>query len=199
MSTRSSLPQIPLVLGSTSPYRKELLERLGLSFSCKSPLFDEETAKLGSRTPDQLCTYLAEQKATSLASPHVCVIGGDQLLEFRGEVFGKPHLKEKAEEQLFKLQGQTHRLLSAVSIFHPQGRVHFLNVCEMTMRPLSKDKIRDYVAKDKPLDCAGSYKIEKHGVSLFTSIKTEDFTAIQGLPLLRTGQELQNFGYEIPG
>ena len=154
---------------------------------------------MGSRTPDQLCVYLAEQKAASLAGPHLCVIGGDQLLEFGGKVFGKPHSLEKAEEQLFKLQGQTHRLLTAVSIFHPKGQAHFLNVCEMTMRALSKEQIRDYVSKDNPLDCAGSYKIEKHGISLFTSIKTEDFTAIQGLPLLRTGQELQNFGYNIPG
>ena len=192
----------PLVLASTSPYRKELLQRLGLKFEAQRPLFDADSGKLNSTirafTPDQLCLYLGEEKAKSLAQSNNCVIGGDQILVLNDEILGKPGTNERAFSQLQKMQGKTHELLTSVSVFYQQKLHQFLNRTRMTMTPLTHDQIQHYVDLDQPLDCAGSYKIEKHGITLFEKIDTEDFTAIQGLPLLQLARTLRQLGYIIP-
>lgn len=192
----------PLVLASTSPYRKELLQRLGLKFEAQRPLFDEDSVKLSSVVkalpPDQLCLFLGTEKAKSLAQANNCVIGGDQMLVLNGEIIGKPGTSEKAISQLQKMQGKTHELLTSVSIFYRQEHHRFLNRTRMSMIPLTHEQIQHYVELDQPLDCAGSYKIEKHGITLFEKMETEDFTAIQGLPLLQLAQTLRQLGYIIP-
>jgi septum formation protein len=193
----------PLVLASTSPYRRELLLRLGLPFTAEKPIFDEDSAKhtlLDARfQPRELCLFLGREKARSLARTDNCVIGGDQMLVLNGKIFGKPGTFEKACAQLLEMQGKTHELLTSFSVFFQGQEDSFLDVTRLTMAPLSDRQIEQYVQADQPLDCAGSYKIEKQGIALFEKIETEDFTAIQGLPLLRLTQILKKWGYSVPG
>lgn len=187
-----------LILASTSPYRRELIARLGLPFEAKAPLFDEDIAKSNENSPAQLALFLATEKAKSLSTPENCVIGGDQVVTLGAEILGKPKTKENAFVQLSKMNGQSHELLTATAVFY-RGQVKaWVNLTKMQMRKLSSDQIRSYIEMDQPLDCAGSYKIEKSGICLFEKIETTDFTAIQGLPLMELTQTLSEFGYCIP-
>lgn len=189
----------PLILASTSPYRQDLLKKLGLSFSAQAPLFDEETFKNQGLMPLELAQTLALGKAQSLATHENCVIGGDQLVSFQGKILGKAKTFEKAFEQLSSMQGKTHELITAVCVFHKKEKTEWINVTKLSMRKLTREQIETYLKKDNPLDCAGSYKIELNGLSLFENIETSDFSAIQGLPLLELGSVLSKYGYQIPG
>lgn len=190
---------IPLVLASTSVYRKTLLAQLGLPFDTQAPAFNEETAKFSFQgSKYDLCLLLAQGKAKSLATEQNCVIGSDQMALLDSETLGKPKNKENAIQQLLKMQGRTHELITSVSVFFQNKEVQFLNKTRLKMKPLSTQQIENYLELDLPFDCAGSYKIEKHGISLMDKIETDDFTAIQGLPLIQLAQTLEGFGYQIP-
>ena len=189
---------IPLILASTSVYRRELLARLGLVFTQKPPLFDEESFKAKFTDPCLLTQFLAKEKAASLAQSDTCVIGGDQVVSVQGQIIGKAGNLEKACQQLEKMQGKTHELVTAICVIH-QGVAHqLLDVTVMKMRQLSRQQIENYVQLDQAIDCAGSYKIEKHGIALFEAIESKDFTAIQGIPLLELSKLLIKLGYKIP-
>ncbi len=189
-----------IVLASTSPYRQALLKKLGVPFTVAKPLLDEEAAKekLQQRgcTPLEMAQSLARLKAESLQSEDSLVIGGDQLIQLGGHVLGKPHTDEKAVEQLMSMAGKTHEIITAVCLSTPQEKIAFHDIARLTMKPLSRAEIQDYVHLDQPLDCAGSYKIEKNGRSLFSQIEAHDFSAIEGLPLIQLASILQNLGYE---
>lgn len=196
--TRNTMPP-PIVLASTSIYRKELLEKLGLPFIAQTPNFDEEPLKKSQAlNPIDLAKALAAGKAKSLSTATNCVIGGDQLVAFAGKTLGKPKTLEKAKEQLMLLNGQTHELITAVHIIYQGQEYPILNVTQMHMRSLTEEQIDSYLQKDNPLDCAGSYKIEKSGLSLFSKIKSTDFSAIQGLPLMAITDCLSKLHYSIP-
>lgn len=184
-----------LILGSTSPYRKELLEKLQIPFQCQAPLIDEEKEKDPTKAPIEFASHLAFLKAKSLAKENHVIIGADQVVSFAGQILGKSHTPEKAFQQLREMQGKVHELISAVCIFNEHTAIAFVDVTKMTMRNLTDKEIRNYVSLDKPMDCAGSYKIEKHGVALFEKIECADFTAIQGLPLLQLNRELRKIGF----
>jgi septum formation protein len=179
-----------LILASTSRYRQELLRRLDRPFEALAPLIDEEKEKDPRLEPQALAEKLALLKAKSLAGPGKIVIGGDQLVSFQGQVLGKPHSKNKAVEQLLSMQGQSHELVTAVCVFVDEKPYSFTDITVLEMKPLSRLQLERYVDLDEPLDCAGSYKIEKHGISLFKQIHSQDFTAIQGLPLIALGNLL---------
>lgn len=183
-----------LILASTSKYRQELLSRLTFTFTAQAPLFDEEKEKGSSLSPQALAEKLAFMKAQSLAGAGKVVIGGDQLVSFEGRILGKPHTREKAVEQLLAMQGKTHELITAVCVFDGDKALPFTDITTMHMKALSRAQLEHYVELDLPLDCAGSYKIEKHGISLFEKIESQDFTAIQGLPLLKLNQVLEGCG-----
>ena len=188
-----------LVLASTSKYRRALLDRLGLSYTAATPRVDEEAAKAD--TLDALALQLAVAKAESCASAHpdAYVLGSDQLVDLDGERLGKPGTLEKAEEQLRRLSGRGHRLITAVALRHPNGTVETgLDVHKMTLRTMSEAEIKRYVARERPIDCAGSYKVESLGISLCETVAGADFTAIVGLPLIRVCQLLRNAGFEVP-
>ncbi len=189
----------PLVLASASKYRRDLLARLGLEFSIEVPPFDEEKEKDLSLTPLALAEKLAFLKAQSLANPFHVVIGGDQLVALGNEILGKAPSPEKALQQLQKMQGRTHELVTAVCVLAGDRPIPFVNITRLTMKPLSDSQIRRYIELDQPFDCAGSYKIEQHGINLFEKIETEDFTAIQGLPLIQLSKILHTLGYETFG
>lgn len=189
-----------LVLASTSPYRKELLQRLRMPFSCQAPGVDEAAAKAQERDPLALACSLARRKALAVAAnqPGAFVIGSDQVATIDGLVLDKPGTAERAAAQLQRLQGREHQLLTAVAIAHGNQLVEFVDVTRLCMRTLEPAEIERYVAQDQPLDCAGSYKIESLGISLFAGISCEDQTAIMGLPLLRLAAELRQLGFAIP-
>ncbi len=188
----------PLILASTSPYRKIQLESLMIPFACEKPICDEDSFKNLEPNPLKLAVLLAQKKAASLNSENRVIIGGDQLVNLNGKVLGKPGTLEKAFEQLKEMQNQVHQLITAVCVMSGDQAIEFHNVTEIKLKMLSDKQIQSYLSKDAPWDCAGSYKIEKHGMALIESLETNDFTAIQGLPLLQLSKVLHNLGYEIP-
>ena len=192
-----------LILASTSKYRRELLSRLGLPFEAVTPLFDEdaEKPKLGALAPEALVAYLARMKAESLADtfPDAVIIGSDQAVDLDGEVLGKPGTEERAVAQLMRLSGRTHRLLTAVAVHDAARRMteQALDVHEVEMRRFGEREARAYVAREQPLDCAGSLKVEGLGVALLERLTGDDFTAVIGLPLTRVVSLLARLGIEV--
>lgn len=189
-----------LILASTSPYRRALLERLGLAFDVVSPGVDEDA--LRHLPPEVMVQALATRKAEAVAADDALVIGSDQALDLDGEVFGKPGTAERARAQLARLAGRTHRLLTAVAVRDTaSGRVEVaLDTHRMTMRALSEAQIARYVELDQPLGCAGSYMLERTGAALFARVEadpeTADDTAIVGLPMMKLLMLLRRFGVD---
>ncbi len=194
-------PSVPLILASTSRYRQSLLARLHLPFEVRAPRCDEDTFKARATDPRALSELLALEKARSVAreAPHAFVIGSDQVVELDGEILGKPGSVEDAERQLARLGGRTHQLITSLAVLGPRGvRALHTDVTRMHMRALSEREIARYVARDQPLDCAGSYKIECLGIALFERIECADHTAITGLPLLALSALLRGLGFALP-
>ncbi|WP_205679137.1 Maf family protein [Aquisphaera insulae] len=198
--TRAGASPADLVLASTSPYRRELLARLGIPFRCVPPPFDESAFPREGLAPRALAERLAEEKARSVAAiePDAVVIGSDQLVAIDGEVLGKPGTPDRAIDQLARLSGRTHELLTAVVVTSAGGVERYLDRTRMTMRALDRAAIERYVAADRPLDCAGSYRLEDRGIALFEAIEGEDYTAIVGLPLIRLVTTLRGLGFLVP-
>lgn len=188
-----------IVLASTSIYRQAQLKTLGIPFIAEKPLIDEEKEKDLSLNPKDLALKLSFLKAQSLAKPNQITIGGDQLVSFENQILGKPGSIENAIQQITKMQNQTHELITALTIFDgPDNFKQVLNITKMKLKKLSSEQINKYIELDNPIDCAGSYKIEKHGVQIMEAIETSDFTAIQGLPLLELSKVLAQMGIAIP-
>lgn len=189
-----------VVLASTSPYRRALVEKLGIPFRCIAPPFDEASVSPEGLVPRDLARTLAVGKAESVSrlEPAAVVVGCDQLVHLDGRIFGKPGGIPQAVAQLEALSGRTHELITAMIVIRGAQRFMHADVTRLTMRPLDRRPLERYVAHDLPLDCAGSYKIEERGVALFERIETEDFTAITGLPLLALTRILGRLGFETP-
>ncbi len=189
-----------LVLASTSVYRRALLSRLGVTFRCVAPPVDEEALKRVPVSPAVLAERLARAKAESLAAQESgsVILGGDQLVALEGQILGKPGSASRAVEQLLRLAGRSHELFTAVAVVY-QGRVVMhTDLTTLWMRPLDHAAAERYVEADRPFDCAGSYKIEERGISLFDRIESSDQTAITGLPLIAVAKILRGFGFAIP-
>lgn len=189
-----------LVLASTSPYRKALLERLGLPFRCRAPQVDEEALKDEPIGPRALAERLALAKASSLRAdePGATLIGGDQLVSCRGRILGKPGSVEGAIDQLALLSGRTHELITALALWHEGQSYLHTDVTTLSMRPLERGEITRYVLADRPLDCAGSYRIEARGITLFDRIESCDHSAIVGMPLIALTTLLRELGFSVP-
>lgn len=190
-----------LILASTSPYRASLLERLMLSFDKIDSEVDEDQFKEKISNPRELTKTLAFEKANSVfkKNPKAFVIGGDQVSLFGQEVLGKPGSFDRAVDQLMKLQGKTHQLVTSTCVLGPDSfEENWTEITTLSMRKLSEEECASYVRKDDPLFCAGSYKIESLGISLFEKIEGEDQTAIIGMPLMRLTSVLRKTGFIIP-
>ena len=189
-----------LILASTSCYRRELVARLGVPFTCHAPDCDEDSFKHLALAPEALAQRLAKEKAGSVSQrfPKAAVIGSDQLLEVDGMVLGKPGSAERAVEQLLLLSHKTHRLITAMVLQVGPKVFEHTDITELTFRPLTKLQAERYVATDNPVDCAGSYKFEAAGIRLVQSMISEDPSAITGLPLLRLGDWLTLLGFTFP-
>jgi septum formation protein len=199
---RSSERQPALILASTSPYRRVLLERLGVPFRSQAPRCDEaaiQRAEAGTE-PRLLAEKLALAKASSLLAdePHAVIIGCDQIASFEGRIFGKPGSVARAIDQLAAMAGQEHELITALVVIRGARILRHTDVTRLRMRRLSRDAIDRYVAADQPLDCAGGYKLESRGIVLFDRIETDDHTAITGLPLIALVTILGELGWAIP-
>lgn len=176
----------PLLLASTSKYRRKIMDQLGLVYEVAAPEFEEEHGL--DMPPEKLVMTLAAGKANSLKEkyPNHLIIGCDQLGEFDGKLLTKPGNFESAKDQLMAMNGRTHRLLTGLVVLDAatgQMKTH-LDIHEMSMRKLSELQIEEYLKMDEPFDCAGSYKIESFGLGLFSEIKGGDYSAIIGLPAL---------------
>ncbi|MBA3936126.1 MAG: septum formation protein Maf [Planctomycetes bacterium] len=193
-----------LVLASTSRYRRQLLERLGLPFRALAPACDEEALKDPALSPQALAEMLALAKARSLTAglPAATIIGSDQVaavhLDDSWRILGKPGSAARAVEQLALLAGREHVLITAMAVLD-RGQVHtHTDVTRLHMRPLERAQLERYVAADQPLDCAGAYKLEARGITLFADIISADHSAITGLPLIALTAILARCGYVMP-
>ncbi len=194
-----STPQRKLVLGSTSVYRRELLERIRLPFSVAAPHVDE-TPQPG-ETPVALARRLALAKARAVAEVHpdCIVIGSDQVADLHGQPLGKPGTHERAIAQLQAMRGQTVIFQTAVAVVClATGFVQEdLAAVKVQFRDLSDTEIEHYLQAEKPYDCAGSAKSEGLGISLLNAIDNDDPTALVGLPLIRTCRMLRAAGLDL--
>jgi septum formation protein len=176
------------ILGSGSPYRKNLLKRAGFSFVTASPLVDEEALKAqGPKLPEELTRFLALKKAESLVEKHPesWIVGCDQAAVIGKNILHKPKTRERAIEQLTKISGKWHWLVTSMALVK-NGEIPTVmtDITKIKLRPLSRGDIETYVDIDKPFDCAGSYKIEKSGIALISDLRTKDPTAIEGLSVV---------------
>jgi len=189
-----------LVLGSTSLYRKQLLERLGIPFTVAASNVDEEP--LPGETPLDLVNRLARAKADAVASRQTkaLVIGSDQLAVCGRQVLGKPGSGERAIAQLRALSGQRVVFHTAVHIVDSStgSNEGHCDITTVHFRALTDDEIRRYVARDKPYDCAGGFKVEALGIGLFTRVESSDPTALVGLPLIWLAGALRRHGFQVP-
>lgn len=189
----------PVILASTSRYRRELLQRLGLTFDTIAPEVDEAAQAL--ETPQALALRLALAKAQAVAQrhPRAVVIGSDQVADLRGEALGKPGSHVRATAQLQRMRGQTVVFQTAVAVVCQEldfERVELARVV-VKFRELSDSEIEAYLLRETPYDCAGSAKSEGLGIVLLDAIESDDPTALVGLPLIRTCAMLRAAGVAL--
>ncbi len=198
---KPTLPQLPrpLVLGSTSRYRHELLQRLNLPFQVAAPQVDE--TPLDGEAPATLAQRLALAKARAVAQqfPQAVVIGSDQVADLGGEPLGKPGTHERAVTQLRRMSGQVVVFQTALAVvcLETGFEAHDLAKVAVKFRTLSEQAIEDYLRTEEPYDCAGSAKSEGLGIALLESIDNDDPTALVGLPLIRTCRLLRAAGLPL--
>lgn len=188
-----------IVLASTSPYRRELLQRLRLPFDVVAPNVDE--ARLPAEAPQAMASRLAEAKAMDVARrrPGDVVIGSDQVAELDGEPIGKPHHHDVALEQLMRMQGRSLVFHTALAVA-ASGRVQVATIpTTVTFRRLERAALDAYLASDQPYDCAGAAKIESLGIALVERVESGDPTALIGLPLIRLTSMLAAAGVPVLG
>lgn len=188
-----------LVLASTSPYRRALLERLGLPFVVANPGVDETA--LRNEAPEALCMRLAKAKAAAVASafPDSLVIGSDQVAILDNDVLGKPGTHDKAVAQLRRLSGRTARFLTALCVHDstsgksPSRLVPY----EVSFRALDEQTIETYLRREQPYDCAASAKAEALGIALIARMRGDDPNALIGLPLIALIDLLGEHGFKV--
>ncbi|MBY5991070.1 Maf family protein [Ferrimonas balearica] len=188
-----------LVLGSTSPFRRSLLEKLGLPFVCDKPQVDE-TAKDG-ESAEALVARLAEAKARAVAErhPNALVIGSDQVAVVSGTILGKPHTHDKAVAQLSAASGQVVTFYTGLCLYNSgANRAQTLvEPFEVAFKSLTEAQIEGYLKAEQPYNCAGSFKSEGLGIMLFDRLSGRDPNALIGLPLISLGELLANEGVDV--
>jgi septum formation protein len=190
----------PLLLASTSPYRRRLLERLGLEFSveapgiAESPLEDEAPAARAARLA------VAKAQAVSARHPLAVVVGSDQVAAAGDVILDKPGHEAAAQAQLARLSAAAAHFHTACTVVraNPPFSASHLDTTRVAFRTLGPEEIGRYVARERPLDCAGSFKVEGLGISLLQHFEAEDPTGLIGLPLIWLAATLRHLGYEVP-
>lgn len=194
-NTLKSINEIPVVLASSAPWRSDILTRLGIKHTAVPHQYDEEPYMIGA--VDDFVSELAIKKAHSILYDHPdsLIIACDQVISLDGKILGKSGTPGNAARQLRELQGQTHQLFCSVAVLYKGYCEVKVDVANLTMRELSKDEIFYYVDQENPVDCAGSYKIEALGGSLFEKINCNDPNTIIGLPGNLLLNMLRELGY----
>jgi septum formation protein len=189
-----------LILASSSPYRKMMLERLGIPFDTCPPAVDE-TPHTG-ETARRLVRRLAAAKADDVARrfPAGVIIGSDQVAVHQGQIVGKPGTAARARRQLGQFSGSRVDFLSAIAVRCLDSGFRYQAVIptRVTFRSLSAAEIRRYVEQDRPLDCAGGFRSEASGTALLEAMQSQDPTAIIGLPLIAVAEALRQAGFAVP-
>jgi septum formation protein len=190
----------PIVLASSSPYRRGLLDRFLDAYEAVDPEVDESNDD--DLAPSELARYLARTKAEAVAinSRNALVIGADQLAVLDDQVLGKPGDHAKAVEQLLVASGKTVTFLTAVCILDPIGRARYEHTDKTIVRFRQFDRrlVEAYLRHDKPYDCAGSFKLEGAGYVLFDSVQADDPTGLIGMPMIWVADRLLQLGYLLP-
>lgn len=190
-----------LILGSTSAYRKALLDQLGIKFYQQAPTTDETPKK--SETASHLATRLAAEKARSVGDQQPAgdgwiVIASDQVCHLDGQIFGKPGSFDLAVRQLQQFSGHWVTFSTALTLLSSEGRQsEGIEDYEILFKPLSHRQIESYLHRDQPWDCAGSIKVEKAGITLLNSTEGRDINTLYGLPLMLLTERMTLLGYEI--
>ena len=196
----SALSPRALILGSTSPYRRALLQRLRLDFTVAAPDVDETA--LPGEAPRDLALRLALAKAHAVAAhnPGAVVIGSDQVADLAGQPLGKPGTHERATAQLRQMSGHSVIFQTAVAVVCPETGFEQVDLAPVVVRfrELSDAEIERYLRAEQPYDCAGSAKSEGLGISLLDAIDSDGPTALIGLPLIRTCRMLRAAGLVLP-
>jgi len=188
-----------LILASSSPFRKELLNRLNVAFECHSPEVDESL--LSEESADSYVRRLAVAKAQKLAMdfPGAIIIGSDQCAVLGDEILGKPGNHLKALEQLKKAQGKTVVFHTGLCVLQPSSSFQQVDniLFRVNFRNLSDRQLEHYLRTEEPYQCAGSFKSEGYGVALFSKMTGDDPTALIGLPLIRLTHMLEQAGISV--
>ncbi|MCP4879056.1 MAG: septum formation inhibitor Maf [Gammaproteobacteria bacterium] len=183
-----------IILASTSTYRRALLEQLQLPFSCANPHVNEQL--LSAETASQACLRLAKLKAQSIIKnhPHSLVIGSDQLASFEGNILGKPGNHLRAFAQLKSMSGKTIIFHTGLCVMYGDTCHSLVEDFQVHMRHLTDAEINNYLHREQPYDCAGSFKSEGLGISLFTKLQGSDPNTLIGLPLIALTTILNKLG-----
>jgi septum formation protein len=188
-----------LILASSSPYRRELLERLKIPFEVIAPEVDE--APLPGETPSALVERLSVEKARKIADgrPGTLVIGSDQVAVYNGAIVGKPHSHDKAVQQLRSASGRAVTLYTGLALFNADNQRVQIEVIpyRVTFRTLTDAQIESYLRKEQPYSCAGSVRSEGLGIVLLERFEGDDPNTLIGLPLIRLVRMLENEGVKI--
>ena len=192
--------QRTLILGSSSPFRKELLERLCLEYQTFSPDIDE--TQLNNETAEDMVKRLSLEKAKEIAKQHpdALIIGSDQCAVLNGKILGKPGNHENAVTQLSESSGQQVSFLTGLCLYDSSNGEYQLDLVPYSVefRKLNHQEIEAYLKKEQPYNCAGSFKSEGLGVTLFKGFEGSDPTALIGLPLIRLSEMLRTVGVPLP-
>lgn len=190
-----------LVLASSSPFRKTILDKLNLPYSTHSPDIDESA--LADETPAELVSRLADQKARAVRQhyPDALIIGSDQVAVLDGNIIGKPHTHQKATEQLRNTSGRSVTFYTGLSLYNAQTDRSQTDVVPFTVhfRHLSEAMIESYLQAEQPYNCAGSFKSEGLGIALFDRLEGDDPNTLIGLPLIRLIEMLEKEGVPVLG
>ncbi|HEY1892615.1 MAG TPA: nucleoside triphosphate pyrophosphatase [Steroidobacteraceae bacterium] len=189
-----------LILASTSRYRRSLLERLGIPFVALPPQTPEDT--IAGELPPDRAVRLAVAKAHAIASqrPDAVVIGSDQVAAVGSKILDKPGDAARCRAQLTAASGSTARFHTACAVIAPRAGIRMVHIDTTTVffRSLSAAEIERYVERERPFDCAGGFRAEGLGISLFESIESSDPTALIGLPLIWVASALRRAGFALP-
>jgi MAF protein len=197
-----------LILASSSQYRQQQLKKLGISFGALSPNIDE--TRIVGETPQQLVERLSFEKAKAIQKihPKATIIGSDQVAYIKEElseselssidILTKPHTVDNARAQLLKCSGKSVRFVTGLCCLSPQSGAQIISeFVDVTFRKLSTTEISNYIDIEKPLDCAGSFKVEGLGISLFEKVESSDPNTLIGLPLIALNKMLLQTGYNV--
>jgi septum formation protein len=195
----SEVKSLPLVLSSTSPFRRQILQKLDLPFSTAAPDVDESPGD--QEKPQDLVRRLAEQKALAVAAqyPEHLIIGSDQVAVIDGKILDKPGSHAKAVDQLQQASGQTVNFYTGLCLFNSASDAMQSDVVpfKVVFRTLTRREIDNYLHKEKPYNCAGSFKSEGLGIALFERLQGDDPNTLVGLPLIRLIRMLKNEGVDV--